>query len=105
MVLYNVTVKIDHTAHAEWKAWMLNTHIPDVMATGMFAEYKFCRLMGEDETDGFTYAIQYLAHSMASFQIYQERFAAEMQRQTVHHFSGKYVAFRTLLEVVAHGTE
>lgn len=105
MVLYNVTVKIDSTAHAEWKEWMLNKHIPDVMATGMFAEYKFCRLLGEEEVDGYTYAIQYLSHSMAAFQIYRERFAGALQAEHAHHFSGKYVAFRTLLEVVDQGKE
>jgi hypothetical protein len=104
MVLYNVTVKIDHSAHQEWRQWMLNKHIPDVMATGMFADYRFCRLLGEGEEDGITYAIQYLAHSMASFQIYQERFAKDLQAEHTHHFSGKYVAFRTLLEVVDRGS-
>ncbi len=105
MVLYNITIKIDHTAHEEWKQWMLNRHIPDVMATGMFAEYKLCRLLGDEEEDGITYAVQYLAHSRASFNIYQERFAAALQAEHAHHFSGKYVAFRTLLDIVDQGNE
>ena len=54
MYLYNVTVKIDLSKHDDWVFWMQNEHIPDVMKTGLFKKYRFCKLMEQDESSGVT---------------------------------------------------
>ena len=36
-------------------------HIPEVMSSGQFSDYKFFRLLEQDETDGVTYIIQYFS--------------------------------------------
>lgn len=103
MVLYNITLKINHAVHDEWLEWMRAVHIPDVMATGIFEEYKFSRLLGVDETDGITYAVQYLASSMEAYRIYQEKHAYRLQSALNERYSDQYVAFRSLLTVVEQG--
>ncbi len=57
---------------------MQKVHIPDVMATGLFLEYRMGRLLGMDEPDGVTYAIQYYATDMATLEQYQTHFAAKI---------------------------
>ena len=102
MIIYNVTVNIDESVHAEWLEWMLNKHIPDVMATGMFVENRVLRLLSgqqEDET-GATYAIQYSCESLEKLEDYQKRFAPALQKEHTERYHGKFGAFRTLLEVV-----
>ncbi len=101
MILYNVTVKIDHAVHDDWKAWMCDVHIPEIMDTGLFHEYKMCKLIGIEEEDGITYAIQYVSPDMNSFQEYQEKHAARLQQDHMKRFENRYVAFRTLMEVVS----
>jgi hypothetical protein len=103
MILYNVTVKIDHEAHEEWLEWMKEVHIPDVMGTGMFLEYRICRLLGMDEPDGVTYAVQYFCLDMETYELYQKRYATKLQAELTERYRGKFVAFRTLLEVVENG--
>lgn len=103
MILYNVTVKIEHESHEAWVSWMKDVHIPDVMATGMFLEYRMGRLLGMDEADGVTYAIQYYATDMATFELYRTNFAPKLQADVNEKFKGKFVAFRTLLEIVDKG--
>jgi hypothetical protein len=103
MILYNVTVKIDHTSHNEWLAWMKVVHLPEMMQTGMFLEYTISRLLGTDETEGFTYSIQYLARDFGAYQEYQEKHAAEMQRKHHERYQEKYVAFRSIMKVVERG--
>lgn len=103
MILYNVTVKIDHDSRDEWLRWMKEVHIPDVMATGMFLEYRMGRLLGMDEPDGVTYAIQYYCPDMATYEQYQAHFAPKLQAEVNEKFRGKFVAFRTLLEIVDKG--
>lgn len=102
-ILYNVTIKIDHEVHNDWLAWMKRVHMPAMIDTGYFEEYTMSRLMGSDETDGFTYSIQYLAPSFSAYQEYQEKQAAAMQKSHHAKFQSKYVAFRTLMKVVDRG--
>lgn len=99
-ILYNVTVKVELATHQEWLDWMKSIHIPDVMATGLFLEHKICRLLGVDEQDGITYAIQYLCPDMETFQQYQAEHALRLQKDHQQRYEGKYVAFRTLMKVV-----
>lgn len=103
MILYNVTVKIDHASHEEWLEWMKDVHVPNVMGTGMFLEYRMCRLLGMDEPDGITYAIQYYCQDMETYEKYQNLYAANLQAEHNERYRGKFVAFRTLLEVVENG--
>lgn len=99
MILYNVTVKILNEVKDDWLNWMKVVHIPDVMNTGLFVENKICRII-EDEPDGTTYAIQYFCKDMDAFMKYQNEYAKELQKEHTQRYDGKYVAFRTLMEVI-----
>lgn len=101
MIIYNVTVNIDYDVHDEWLDWMRQVHIPDVMNTGKFIEAKISKVLAEEE-GGKTYAIQYLCESMATLDDYQINHAPRLQQEHTTKFSGKFVAFRTLLEVHEH---
>ena len=101
MILYNVTVKVDHHVVGEWVRWMKTVHIPDVMATGIFTEYKFCRLLTVDETEGITYAIQYFCPDITDYERYQNDFASKLQKEHTDRYQGKFVAFRTLMRVLS----
>lgn len=100
MIIYNVTVKIQPEAHNEWLKWMNEVHIPDVMKTGMFIENKMCKMLTNVQPDGETYAIQYLCKDMATLEKYQAEYGKALQADHQEKFKDKYVAFRTLLEVV-----
>jgi hypothetical protein len=99
MIIYNVTVNVDHDVHAQWLHWMKHTHIPEVMATGLFLDNRLCRVLAEDE-GGTTYAVQYTCADMATYERYREQHATRLQRETEQHYGGKFAAFRTLLEVL-----
>ena len=81
---------------------MRNTHIPDVMSTGMFLSYRMCRLMGHEHTDAEIFTVQYLVKDMAHLMRYQEEFAPELQQQHSNRYEDKYAAYRSLMEVVDH---
>ncbi len=102
MIIYNVTINIEDDAATAWLTWMKETHIPDVMSTGLILDYNFSKLLSrqEDET-GETYVIQYLCESMAHYEKYQSEFAPALQAETQKCFGGKFVAFRTLMEKVS----
>jgi hypothetical protein len=100
MIIYNVTVNIDDDVHDEWLHWMKEAHIPDVMSTGLFLENKICKILAESE-GGVSYSIQYLCKDMKTYDQYEEIFASKLRREHTEKYGGKFVAFRTLLEVVS----
>lgn len=99
MIIYNVTVNIDAAAHDEWLKWMKEVHIPDVLKTGLFTQSKICKVLVEEES-GITYSIQYTCRTSADYETYKNQHAAALQKEHTERFGGKFVAFRTLLEVV-----
>jgi len=100
MIIYNVTVKINPEVHEEWLDWMKTAHIPDVMKTGRFHSNQIAKVLGQDESDGFTYAIQYTCDDMATLHQYTAKEAPALQKDHMDRYQGKFVAYRTLLEIV-----
>jgi len=101
MIIYNVTVNIEDSVHDEWLHWMRHVHIPDVMNTGMFLESRMLKVLGDEESGGSTYSIQYTCKSMSEFRQYEELFAPALRAEVNEKYKDKFVAFRTLLEVVS----
>lgn len=101
MIVYSVTVNIDESIHEDWFSWMKNKHIPDVMATGYFSEYRMLRVISrQDDEQGISYNIQYTCASMADLHQYQVQKAPALQKEHSDLYEGKFAAFRTLLELV-----
>ena len=99
MILYNVTINIDYDCHDDWLKWMKQKHVPDVLNTGLFISAKICKIHAEEQ-GGKSYSIQYLLKSESDYTIYQKDYAEKLQIEHTEKFQGKFVAFRTLLEVV-----
>ena len=100
MILYNVTINIDNEVAEEWLEWMQTVHIPEVMATTYFIKNQIARLLNEEDNGGTTYAVQYIARNMEDYEEYERDFAPELQAKHTERYQGKFVAFRTLLEIV-----
>lgn len=100
MYLYNVTVNIEDDVHDNWLHWMKTTHIPDVMSTGCFVANRMLKVLTEIENNGTTYSIQYYFNRMEEYQRYQDKFAPDLQLAHTERYKDKFVAFRTLLEIV-----
>ena len=100
MYLYNVTIGIDKDVEEEWLQWMKGTHIPDVMGTGMFVQYKMYKVLHDNEDGTNSYSIQYFALSIELVAQYLEVFAPKLADEHRARFKDKHVAFRTLLEEI-----
>lgn len=86
----------------QWLTWMLETHIPEVMATGCFLEFKVMKLLTAAPDDhGVNYAIQYTANSIADYEKYRDLYGPVLQQKTRDRYGESIVAFRSLLEVVS----
>lgn len=100
MYIYNVTINIDETVHQTWLEWMKAEHIPAMLATGKFSKALMTRVVIEEEMGGVTYSIQYTTDCKETLEKYYSENANELRAQS-RPFEGKFVAFRTELEVVS----
>ena len=100
MIIYNVTVNIDEDVAEEWLSWMTYTHIPEVLKTGLFLENRIYRLIAEEKSGGTSYAIQYVCESLEKYEEYKKNFSIALQKEHSTRYADKFVAFRTLLEVI-----
>lgn len=106
MYIYNVTVNIDESVQRQWLDYMLNSHIPAMLATGKFMKALITRVMVEEEMGGVTYSVQYTTDSKETLDKYHAE-DADLLYEKGRMFQGKYVAFSSELQVIgeAHNEE
>lgn len=101
MIIYSVTVTIDAEIESGWLPWMHRQHIPDVMSTGYFTAVQFTRLLDPAPEDGTaTFNIQYSCESLERYVMYRELEAPRLQEEHTARFKDRFVAFRTILDVL-----
>jgi hypothetical protein len=99
MYIYNVTINVEETIHDRWLQWMLSEHIPAMLATGKFSKALITRVVIEEEMGGLTYSVQYTTDSKQTLEKYFSENANDLRAQS-KPFEGKFVAFRTELEII-----
>lgn len=97
--IYNVTINIQEEVHEQWVDWMKNTHIPEMLATNKFTSALMTRVNVEEAMGGITYSVQYKSANKETLERYYQEDAARLRNQS-KAFEGKFVAFRTELEIV-----
>ena len=100
MIVYNITTKILPQIKEQWLHWQINEHIPEIMATGLFDEYKVYRLMEQDESEGLTFTVQYFTSSWQRYQQYVDTCSASMRKKAVVKWRNQCIAFRTVMQLV-----
>ena len=98
MILYNVTVGIDRNVELDWFEWMTNNHIPKVMSTGFFNEFKIFKVLSHEDENTVSYSIQYFSDSLEKVEIYLAEFAPDLAEEHMLRYKDRHVAFRTLLQ-------
>ena len=100
MFIYNLTNKVDNSIAEEWMKWQTEEHIPEIMSTGLFDEYKIFRLHNQDETEGQTFIIQYYTDVKEKYEEYIKKHAPELREKAFKKWGDGFIAFRSLLEAV-----
>jgi hypothetical protein len=99
MIIYNVTISIEKDIEEEWLNWMREVHIPEVLKTGLFLRHNIYKVIPIEIKEN-TYCIQYTCESMNEYDQYQKKFAGKLQKDHSDRYQNKFVAFRTLLEML-----
>ena len=99
MLIYNVTTNVEEDIHDEWVEWMKNIHIPAMLQTGKFATATMSRVDVVESMGGITYSVQYRIEDKTTLERYFDEDAEQLHAQT-KLFEGKFVSFRTEMEIV-----
>jgi hypothetical protein len=100
MYIYNITIKVNKDIISDWLGWQINEHLPEIMQTGLFSEYKFFRLLEQDETEGMTYVVQFFTADISNYQQYIDEYAPLLREKALQRWGDGFIAFRTLMETV-----
>jgi ABC-type ATPase with predicted acetyltransferase domain len=100
MYIYNVTINIQEEVHDQWLEWMKKEHIPEMLSTGKFSKALMSRVMVEEPMGGITYSVQYTTEGPEMLKRYYEEDARRLRSRS-RAFEGKFVAFRTEMDVVS----
>jgi hypothetical protein len=98
MIVLNLTVKVHVSILEGWLAWLQQEHIPSILATGSFDDYKFYRLMEQDESEGPTFVLQFYTQTPEAYQRYIDTHESRMQQDALSKWGEAFVAFRTTME-------
>ena len=102
MIIYSVTIKISKDAETEWLKWMKEVHIPDVMQTGYFIDWKMKKLLlPEDFNNECTFVVDYSAQSVDKYKLYYDKEAERLQTEHKLKFGGKYTATRAIYSLIS----
>ncbi|MFD0931422.1 DUF4286 family protein [Psychroflexus salinarum] len=99
MFIYNVTTNVEEKIHDEWIEWMKTKHIPSMLETGKFEGATMSRVDVVESMGGITYSVQYRVKNKATLERYFEEDSEQLRAQT-KPFEGKFVSFRTEMEIV-----
>lgn len=100
MMVYNVTIKVDHSIHAAWLNWLKEEHIPEMIATGCFTHAVTLHLFESDDEEGITYAVQYYVADKEAYERYISNYAEEMRARGKKKWGDSFIAYRTVMKVV-----
>jgi hypothetical protein len=100
MFIYNITIKVDNSIINEWIQWQKEIHIPDILATGAFYDFRFFQLLDQDDSDGKTFVMQYFATGQKDYDQYIRLYAPILREKAIRKWGDKFIAFRTLLKSV-----
>ena len=100
MIIYNVTLKVNADIADSWIYWMKAEHMPELMGTDLFIDCRLCRLLEHDDAEGVTYIAQYFCDGMEQYEQYVAEYAQTMRDKAFKMFGNKFIAFRTIMEVL-----
>jgi hypothetical protein len=100
VIIYNVTCSVDSEIAEEWISWMKDKHIPELLRTGLFYEYRILKVLSHDDPASNSFAVQYHSRSLADVEEYILKYSPKLRAEVQKRYGDRVVAYRTLLEEI-----
>ena len=93
MIVYQVRITVNATAHDEWLHWMRTVHVPDVIATGLISSFQIWRAKNSEAVE---YRYNFYFMDEKSFDKYQKEFATKLKAHPHERFPDQFKATRQI---------
>lgn len=100
MIIYNITTLVSWPIHEDWRDWLINEFIPELMETKLFSHYQVVRLMEVNEDEGPTYAVQLYLRNTSDFYSYRDKHLRHFQKKEKDAWGDYATSFASLMEVI-----
>ena len=93
-------MQVDIAITEEWITWQKEEHIPEMMATKLFTEFSLYKLLEQEESETITYVVQYSTASKDNYDKFLNQYAPGLRSKALLRWGSRFLAFRTLMELV-----
>jgi Domain of unknown function (DUF4286) len=100
VLIHNRTLNVDINIASEWLQWELEEHIPKIMKTGLFDDFKILELLEQEDPEGKTFIIQFWTGDPKSYDIFMREFEQNFRREEFDKWGNQVIGFRSLLRIV-----
>ncbi|MFM8233484.1 MAG: DUF4286 family protein [Holophagaceae bacterium] len=94
MLIYEVTVRLQHSDEEAFRGFMVEAHIPDILSTGCFDHVSFQRLADQH------FRTHYYALQQEDLDRYLTTFAPQFRKDFIQQFPGETQVERQVWQVV-----
>lgn len=101
MFLYNLTIHIEWPAQEEFLNWIKLEVLPELMEKNYFQSFQLMELLGMDEKEGNTYALQLSAESIGGYNRFMEIYQENFFKKFSHKWGEKCFIFPSLLKEIS----
>jgi len=98
--VYNLSIKVAWPIAKEWLKWQKEEHIPEIMSTGQFDNYRIYKLQEAEDIEGPTFILQFFSESEAAYRIYQAEFASGLLQKAFQKWGDQFIAHRSTMTLV-----
>jgi len=99
MLIFNETFIIDDAIADEWLAWIKNNHIPSVLGTGLFDDYRMYAIL-DSPNEGITYCLQFQTDKIERYSDFYYKHLEGIHAEHNKQFEERFALFHTLMESV-----
>jgi hypothetical protein len=100
MIIYNITYSVENSIHQEWLSWMKETHIQEIIETGLYVKYQFVKLLDMNEEESATYAVQFYAETKAKHLKFMIEHETAFRLKSSRQWGNEVMSFGTLMQIV-----
>ena len=100
MIIYNITTLVSWPIHDDWRKWLFDEFLPEIMDTQLFSHFQVVRLMDVNEDEGPTYAVQLYLKNTADFISYRDKHLRKFQQKEKDVWGDYATSFASLMEVI-----
>lgn len=102
IIIYSETTAVAESVEQNWLEFMKTVHIPSIMETGLFLDYRFVRVPASEGVD-VSYNLQLRCENNEKFNQFKAFHEAGFQSVIAQRYQGNYGSFNTMLEELQNG--